>query len=135
MGGLGSTAKESETRMPFSTTIICLSGGCARHMYDPSMLARHAKRLQDSVLSGGYPSTVIRRRHHVVHRRLSGGSRFFPPTNKLCQISLCGFRVNLRRELAMIGGLGNTDKDLAYEIFGPILDEGQNVENRLDSTD
>ena len=29
----------------------------------------------------------------------------------------------------MLGGLGNTDRHLAYEIFRPALVEGQNVEN------
>ena len=37
-GGLGSTAKGSETRISPSTIIICLGYGCASHMHDPSML-------------------------------------------------------------------------------------------------
>ena len=35
----------------------------------------------------------------------------------------------------MLGGLGNADRDFTYAILGPALDEGQSVENRLDSSD
>ena len=81
-GGLGSTVKGSETRMPVSTSSICFSDGCTRHMYDSSMLAWHVKRLPDTVLFGGYPATAIGRQHHVFHGRLGEEAmNLFTPLN------------------------------------------------------
>ena len=143
MGGLVQPQRRMRKGCPLT---ICFSSGCARYMYDSSMLARQAKRLSYRVLSRGYLVTTIRRWHHVFHDRLDGGCkepiyttrplcRFLWLTNKSCQISFRGFQTNPRREFAVLRGLRNVDRDHTYVIFQPALDEGQNVENRLNSHD
>ena len=59
--GVDSTTKGSETRLFASTFNICLSDGCARHVYDSSMLIRHAQRVPDRELPRGYPPAIVHR--------------------------------------------------------------------------
>ena len=72
---MDSSTKGSETGMLVSTATICFNSGCTRHAYDLNMLARHAKRIPDTEISKGYPTTTVHRQHYVFRGRFGGGSK------------------------------------------------------------
>ena len=55
---MDSVAKWGHTRMPVSTIIVCPGSGCARHVFNSSVLTMCAKGLPNNELSRGH-STVI----------------------------------------------------------------------------
>ena len=72
---MDSTTKGSETRLSASTLTICLSSGCARHVYTSNMFARHTHRLPQTKLPRGNPFATIRRIYHVFYESFSKEAR------------------------------------------------------------
>ena len=60
--------------MPVSTITIRPNAGCARHMYNSTVLIRHAKRVPDEELLRGYSLATLCRQHHIYYGMLGGGS-------------------------------------------------------------
>ena len=132
---MDSTTKGSEIGLLVGTFTICPSSGCACHVYNSSMLARHTKRLPHKELPSGYSLATVHRPHYIFYGRLGEGSkepihtsqpirRLLGLTDKLCQISLCGVWTDPRRGTTMLGGLGNANREFTNLILGPPIEEG-----------
>ena len=139
-GGVDSTTKGAETRIPVSSFTICPSSGCAHRVYNSSVLTIFAKRLPNKALSRAYSLPIVRR--HQQHAddtvsfmeglveeneelidTLGPICRCLRSTRQSCQISFCGLWTSPRRGIVMLKYLGNADWEFTHAISGSATKE------------